>query len=71
MGGDSLIIHFFPADVGKPTVRLEKAAIRDGSCSWENPVYETVKFFREPKTGTIQEKIYTFVVSTVRQFSRL
>ncbi|KAG5539668.1 hypothetical protein RHGRI_020017 [Rhododendron griersonianum] len=64
VGGDSLIIHFFPADVGKPTVRLEKAGIRDGSCSWENPVYETVKFFREPKTGTIQEKIYTFVVST-------
>ncbi|XP_058222575.1 uncharacterized protein LOC131332390 [Rhododendron vialii] len=64
VGGDSLIIHFFPADVGKPTVRLEKAAIRDGSCSWENPVYETVKFFREPKTGKIQEKIYTFVIST-------
>lgn len=62
--GDSLIIHFFPADVGKPTVRLEKAAICDGSCSWENPVYETVKFFREPRTGKIQEKIYTFVVST-------
>jgi len=63
-GGDSLIIHFFPADVGKPTIRLEKAAIRDGSCSWENPVYETVKFFREPKTGKIHEKIYNFVVST-------
>ncbi|XP_052171081.1 uncharacterized protein LOC127787196 [Diospyros lotus] len=64
VGGDSLIMSLVPADVGKPTVRLEKAPIRDGSCFWENPVHETVKFFREPKTGKIHEKIYTLVIST-------
>ncbi|KAL6979599.1 hypothetical protein U1Q18_021254 [Sarracenia purpurea var. burkii] len=63
VGEDSLMISLVPADVGKPTVRSEKAAIRDGSCYWENPVYETVKFSREPKTGKIHEKIYNFVVS--------
>ncbi|GFZ16483.1 myosin heavy chain-related protein [Actinidia rufa] len=64
VGGDSLTISLVPADVGKPTVKSEKAAIRDGSCHWENPVYETVKFFRETKTGKIHEKIYNLVVST-------
>uniref|UniRef100_A0A5B6ZKD0 Putative myosin-9 isoform X1 n=1 Tax=Davidia involucrata TaxID=16924 RepID=A0A5B6ZKD0_DAVIN len=62
--GDALMISVVPADVGKPTARLVKAAIRDGSCHWESPVYETVKFFREPKSGKIHEIIYHFVVST-------
>ncbi|CAL5429867.1 unnamed protein product [Camellia sinensis] len=63
VGGDSLTISVVPADVGKATARLEKARIQDGNCYWENPVYETVKFFRDPKRGKFHEKIYNFVVS--------
>lgn len=62
----ALMISLVPDDVGKPTVKLEKAAIQDGTCFWENPIYETVKLVREIKTGKINEKIYHFVVSTVR-----
>lgn len=58
------MISVVPADVGKPTVRSDKASVRDGSCFWENPVYETVKFNREPKSGKIHERIYYFVVGT-------
>ncbi|KAK9293290.1 hypothetical protein L1049_021282 [Liquidambar formosana] len=61
---NTLTISLVPEDVGKPTVRLGKAAVQDGTCSWENPVYETVKFIRESKTGKINEKIYYFIVST-------
>ncbi|KAL1559819.1 myosin-11-like [Salvia divinorum] len=64
IGGDALMISVVPADIGKPTVKSEKALIRDESCFWENPVYETVKFSREPKTGKIHERIYYFVVGT-------
>ncbi|XP_022957719.1 myosin-1-like [Cucurbita moschata] len=60
----ALMISLVPDDVGKATVKLEKAAIQDGTCFWENPVYETVKLVREIKTGKINEKIYHFVVST-------
>ncbi|XP_055821483.1 uncharacterized protein LOC129890021 isoform X2 [Solanum dulcamara] len=60
--GDALMVSVVPADVGKPTVRSEKATVRDGSCYWENAVLETVKFVREPKTGKNHEKIYNFVV---------
>ncbi|XP_047944748.1 myosin-11-like [Salvia hispanica] len=64
IGGDALMVSVVPADIGKPTVKSDKALIRDESCFWENPVYETVKFSREPKTGKIHERMYYFVVGT-------
>lgn len=62
--GDALMVSVVPADVGKPTVKSEKATVRDGSCYWENGVLESVKFVREPKSGKIHERIYNFVVGT-------
>ncbi|GKV23102.1 hypothetical protein SLEP1_g32879 [Rubroshorea leprosula] len=61
---DGLTISVVPGDVGKPTIRLEKAMVREGCCRWGNPVYETVKFVREPQSGKINQKIYHFIVST-------
>lgn len=71
MKKSALMISLVPEDVGKPTVRLEKAAVQDGTCSWENPVFETVKLIRESKTGKLHEKIYHFIVSTVWKWSQL
>nr|XP_016433489.1 PREDICTED: cingulin-like protein 1 [Nicotiana tabacum] len=59
-----LMISLVPADAGKPTVRLGKAAIVEGTCSWENPIYETVKLVRDPKTGQIKQNIYYFAVAS-------
>ncbi|KAE8733929.1 Myosin heavy chain-related protein, putative isoform 2 [Hibiscus syriacus] len=56
-------IALVPKDVGKPTLRLEKVAVREESCLWENPVYVTTKMIRETKTGKLGENIYHFVVS--------
>ena len=63
--GDSLTISVVPGDVGKPTLRLEKATVRGGKCRWENPAYVTVKFDADQKTGKFTEKIYHFRVSSV------
>jgi len=52
-GADSLTLSLISADVGKPTAKLERATVRNGTCQWETPVYETVKFNREPRTGKI------------------
>ncbi|KAH6835759.1 hypothetical protein C2S53_002948 [Perilla frutescens var. hirtella] len=60
----SLMISLVPVDVGKPTVRLPKTPILEGTCNWENPVYETVKLIKETKTGRIREKFYYVIVST-------
>ncbi|XP_076930681.1 uncharacterized protein LOC143595583 [Bidens hawaiensis] len=63
LGGDALTISVIPADVGKPTSRLEKVKVRDGSCYWEKPLYETVKFSQDPKTRKFHEKIYHLIVA--------
>ncbi|GER46662.1 myosin heavy chain-related protein [Striga asiatica] len=59
-----LMISLVPVDVGKPTVRLAKVPIVEGICTWESPVYETVKLVQEIKTGRIREKFYYVIVST-------
>ncbi|WJX60311.1 hypothetical protein P8452_45535 [Trifolium repens] len=63
-GVDALVLSIVPGDIGRPTKRLEKATVRDGNCRWENPVYETIKYFQDPKTGKIGDKIYHFLLST-------
>ncbi|KAH7538008.1 hypothetical protein FEM48_Zijuj03G0153800 [Ziziphus jujuba var. spinosa] len=60
----AVMISLVPEDVGKPTVKLQKVPVQDGTCTWENPVYESMKLTREPKTGKINEKLYHFIVST-------
>ena len=61
------MISLVPDDVGKPTVKLPKTKVQDGTCTWENPVYESVKLVEESKSGKLKEKIYHFIVSTVRK----
>ncbi|XP_038684317.1 myosin-8 isoform X2 [Tripterygium wilfordii] len=61
----ALTISLVPEDVGKTTFKLEKAAVEDGTCSWENSIFVNVKLIREQKTGIVHEKIYHFLVSSV------
>ncbi|KAK7279956.1 hypothetical protein RJT34_25018 [Clitoria ternatea] len=64
MKKSALMVSLVPDDVGKPTVKLEKTAVQDGTCLWENPVFESVKLVRDAKSGKLHEKIYHFIVST-------
>ncbi|KAK1374398.1 NT-C2 domain-containing protein [Heracleum sosnowskyi] len=63
-GGDSLMISVIPADVGKPTAKLEKVKVNNAGCYWEKPIYETVKFILDPRTGKINERLYHFIIAT-------
>ncbi|KZV44467.1 cingulin [Dorcoceras hygrometricum] len=69
--GDALVVSLTPADTGKLTAKSEKAVVHDGRCLWENPVYATVKFNREPKSGKIHERKYYFAVGTGQSKSGL
>ncbi|KAL7150325.1 hypothetical protein ABFS83_05G104500 [Erythranthe nasuta] len=62
--GDGLIVSIVPSDSGKSTVKSDKATVVDGNCYWRNPVYETVKFNQDPKSGKIHERVYSFVLVT-------
>ncbi|KAE9611306.1 putative transcription factor bZIP family [Lupinus albus] len=64
MKKSALMVSLVPDDVGKPRVKLEKTAVQDGICLWENPVFESVKLVRDSKSGKLHEKIYHFIVST-------
>ncbi|CAN8245363.1 unnamed protein product [Cochlearia groenlandica] len=62
---EGLTLSLVPGDVGKPTARSEKALVTDdGQCRWEIPVYETVKFVKDSKTGNVNRRIYHLIVST-------
>ncbi|WOL00203.1 hypothetical protein Cni_G08916 [Canna indica] len=63
LGSETVMVSLVPQDVGRPTVRSELAAVVDGTCSWLNPIYETVKLVRDPKSGKMIEKLYQFLVS--------
>nr|GMC96345.1 cingulin-like protein 1 [Ipomoea batatas] len=64
MKAKSLMISLVSADTRRTSVKMGRAEIVEGGCSWESPVCETIKLERDPKTGRIQEKIYYFVVAT-------
>ncbi|KFK40514.1 hypothetical protein AALP_AA2G005600, partial [Arabis alpina] len=61
---EGLILSLVPGDIGKPTARSEKAPVNNGQCRWEIPVYETVKFLKDAKTGKVNQRIYHLNVST-------
>ncbi|KAL8101930.1 uncharacterized protein LOC141683710 [Apium graveolens] len=63
-GGDTLMISLIPADGARPTSVMNRVKIRDGSCYWEKPVYETMKFIQDPRTGKINERSYNVIFST-------
>ncbi|KAG2307852.1 hypothetical protein Bca52824_027600 [Brassica carinata] len=62
--GEGLTISLVPGDAGKPTGKTEKAMVLDGYCRWESPVYETVKFVQDVKTGKVNQRTYHLILST-------
>lgn len=67
MKKSALMISLVPDDVGKTTVKLQKTEVKEGTCLWENPIFESVKLVMDSKSGKLHEKIYHFIVSTVRE----
>ncbi|KAL9992867.1 putative transcription factor bZIP family [Helianthus debilis subsp. tardiflorus] len=64
MKGKGLMIALLREDTAKPAAKLKKVPIVDGSCTWEEPVYEMVKLVKDQKTETYKERIYYFNVQT-------
>ncbi|KAL1540528.1 cingulin-like isoform X1 [Salvia divinorum] len=62
-GWEKLFITFIPADTGKPTAKTTKANVRNGSCKWGDPIYETTRLLQDSKSRQYDEKLYKLVVS--------
>ncbi|KAG5612545.1 hypothetical protein H5410_023826 [Solanum commersonii] len=62
-GWDKLFISFSPADSGKTIAKTTKANVRNGTCKWADPIYETTRLLQDVKTKQFDEKLYKLVVS--------
>ena len=61
-----MFISFVPADSGKATAKTNKANVRNGSCKWADPIYETTRLLQDSKTKQFEDKIYKIPVAMVR-----
>ncbi|KAJ6307087.1 hypothetical protein OIU78_022219 [Salix suchowensis] len=62
-GWDKLFISFIPADSGKATAKTTKANVRNGTCKWADPIYETTRLLQDVRTKRYDEKLYKLVIS--------
>lgn len=65
-GWDKLFISFIPADSGKATAKTTKANVRNGTCKWADPIYETTRLLQDIRTRQYDEKLYKLVVAMVK-----
>ncbi|KAJ0967201.1 hypothetical protein J5N97_024118 [Dioscorea zingiberensis] len=64
VGWETMVVTLVPQDVGKPTVRSDKAEVVNGECQWVRPISETARLVQDPKSGKFSEKVYQFLVSS-------
>ncbi|KAG8377348.1 hypothetical protein BUALT_Bualt08G0023800 [Buddleja alternifolia] len=62
-GWDKLFITFIPADSGKTSAKTTKANVRNGTCKWADPIYETTRLLQDSKSKQYDEKLYKIVVA--------
>ncbi|KAF5746825.1 hypothetical protein HS088_TW06G01000 [Tripterygium wilfordii] len=63
-GWDKLVISFILTDSGKASAKTTKANVRNGTCKWADPIYETTRLLQDIKTKQYDEKLYKLVVAT-------
>lgn len=64
-GWDKLLVSFIPHETGKPIAKTNKANVRNGSCKWSDPIYETTRLLLDTRTKQYDEKLYKLVVAMV------
>lgn len=63
-GWDKLFVSFISADSGKVTAKTSKSQVRNGTCKWADPIYETTRLLQDTNTKQYDEKLYKLVVAT-------
>ncbi|KAI3836533.1 hypothetical protein MKX03_031399 [Papaver bracteatum] len=62
-GWDKLFVSFIPADSLKATAKTSKASVRNGTCKWADPIYETTRLIQDTKSKQYEDKYYKLVVA--------
>ncbi|GJW00536.1 putative leucine-rich repeat-containing protein [Tanacetum coccineum] len=61
-GWEKLFISFIPTETGKATAKTSKANVRNGTCKWADPVYETTRLLLDSTSKQYDDKLYRLVV---------
>ncbi|KAI9107090.1 hypothetical protein K1719_022618 [Acacia pycnantha] len=61
-GWDKLFVSFIPSDSGKAIAKTTKANVRNGTCKWADPIYETTRLLQDLKTRQYDDKLYKLVI---------
>ncbi|XP_039140256.1 centromere-associated protein E-like isoform X2 [Dioscorea cayenensis subsp. rotundata] len=64
VGWETMVVSLVPLDVGKPSLKSDKAEVVNGECQWLKPVFETARLVQDPKSMKFNEKFYQFLVSS-------
>lgn len=59
-----MVVSLVPLDVGKPSLKSDKAEVVNGECQWLKPVFETARLVQDSKSMKFNEKFYQFLVSS-------
>ncbi|KAG9153112.1 hypothetical protein Leryth_012365 [Lithospermum erythrorhizon] len=62
-GWDKLFISFVPSDSGKATAKTTKSNVRNGTCKWADPIYETTRLLQDARSKQYDEKLYKLLVA--------
>ncbi|XP_010692592.1 uncharacterized protein LOC104905685 isoform X2 [Beta vulgaris subsp. vulgaris] len=62
-GWNNLFISLVPADSGKATAKTNKGNVRNGSCKWADPIYESTRLLQDAKTKQFEDKVYKLLVA--------
>ncbi|CAI9301802.1 unnamed protein product [Lactuca saligna] len=61
-GWEKLFISFIPTETGKVIAKTSKANVKNGSCKWADPIYETTRLLIDSKSKQYDDKLYKLVV---------
>ncbi|XP_076958962.1 uncharacterized protein LOC143634879 [Bidens hawaiensis] len=61
-GWDKLFVCFIPTESGKIIAKTSKANVRNGTCKWADPIYETTRLLVDSRNKRYDDKLYNLIV---------
>nr|XP_043636245.1 golgin subfamily B member 1-like [Erigeron canadensis] len=61
-GWEKLFVCFIPVESGKIIAKTSKANVRNGTCKWADPIYETTRLFIDSRNKRYDDKLYNLIV---------
>lgn len=61
-GWEKLFVCFVPTESGKIIAKTSKANVKNGTCKWADPIYETTRLVIDSRNKRYDDKLYNLIV---------